>query len=626
MSARRGSRSRPKAERQRIGLRQEASVFLPVAVLALVALCIFALFAQRNGLEAITDEAQSDLADAAWQAASLLPEDARRAEDLRRALPSGSIAALIDGRGQAVARLGPVASGNLLSPGYAADVRPAEPRTAGPNVDTDDRLVAWLPLRNGLTLRVERPAPALAAQWSRWRTLTAVSTFSLAAIATLLVFYLRRLFAPIDSLLEAARQLGRDTTPEENDGTAPVDELDDLVRRFQEAIAQHQANRSPGSAPSENAGPELRAEAAALEQTFSRLDSGMALLDLDGRLLALNGVGQKILGLQGVDPPIPLEQALAAHTELRTTLREAIESETVLRRREFTLTSELGEIFVGLSFSPLQREDGTTRGWILLFADLSRARDEAARIQMSTSLGQLSELTAGFAHELRNGLASIQGFTSLLAKVELPDPSARHDFTELQRELDELHRLVEDFLDFARPGQSRIDDVDLFRLAHRAASDPALGGAAIRARAQSSGPWLVRGDNHLLHRLVRNLLLNAVRAQRRHGTDETIELRLTRDDRAGSGSRLLLEVLDRGDGLSEAALESLFVPFASHSEGGSGLGLAIAKRIAELHNAELRVENRSSGGVRAGLAFAVADDRGDSAALPVLEPISGSGS
>ena len=620
--------------RQRIGLRQEANVFLPVAVLALVVLCIFALLAHRSGLQAITNEAQTDLADAAWQAASRLPENSRRTEDLRRALPPESIAALVDNQGRAVARLGPVPPGNLLEPGYSDGEPLGEPRTAGPSANTNDRVVAWLPLRNELVLRVERPAPALAAQWSRWRSLTAVSTFSLAAIATLLVFYLRRLFAPIDSLLQAARELDRDQ-PGEHDADAPaVDELDDLARRFQEAIAQHRATLVPRHLdPAEDADrSDLRSEAAALEQTFSRLDSGMALLDLDGRFLALNGVGQEILGLTEVEMPLSIERALDRHDELRRTLQEAIASESVLRRREFTLTTEASppvsgsgqpssatsEIFVGLSFSPLQREDGMIRGWILLFADLSRARAEANRLQMSTSLSQLAEFTAGFAHELRNGLASIQGFSSLLARTELQNDSARHDIHELQREIDQLHLLVEDFLDFARPGQSRQEDVDLFRLAHRAAGDPALGGAAIRARANTDGPWIVRGDEHLLHRLVRNLLLNAVRAQRRSGSAETIEIGLSRDQATSRTPRIQLEVLDHGDGLSDAALETLFVPFASHTEGGSGLGLAIAKRIADLHNAELTVENRGSQGACARLRFSLIETERDSAALPVL--------
>lgn len=622
------------ARRQRIGLRQEANVFLPVAVLALVVLCIFALLAHRISLEGITAEAQADLADVAWQAASLLPENARRVEDLRRALPPGSIAALLDDQGRPVARLGEVAPGNLLEPGYHQDEVPSEPRTAGPNSATEERLVAWLPLRSGMILRVERPAPALAAQWARWRTLTAVSTFSLAAIATLLAFYLRRLFAPIDNLLRAARQL--EPGEAEEQGASDIDELDELARRFQQAISQHRASLEGRTRASGEAGDvaDLEAEAQALEQTFSKLDSGMALLDLDGRFLALNGVGRDILGLHDSVMPLAMDEALGNHVELQETLRGAMATGSVLRRREITLepaghpSGSLGHeagpappvVFVGLSFSPLQREDGTTRGWILLFADLSRARAEASRVQMSISLSQLAEFTAGFAHELRNGLASIQGFASLLSKVELPGEPARHDFRELQREIDQLHLLVEDFLDFARPGQTRLEDVDLLRLAHRTAGDPALGGAAIRARAEGDGPWVVRGDEHLLHRLVRNLLHNAVRAQRRHGSSETIEIRILRRGLLGDGSpsRLQLEVLDRGDGLSAAALGSLFVPFSSHAEGGSGLGLAIAKRIADLHDADLQVENRASGGARARLSFAMIEPGEDPAPLPLL--------
>jgi signal transduction histidine kinase len=105
-------------------------------------------------------------------------------------------------------------------------------------------------------------------------------------------------------------------------------------------------------------------------------------------------------------------------------------------------------------------------------------------------------------------------------------------------------------------------------------------------------PVELRGDPHLLRRLVRNLLENA----RRHAAGSEVEARV---ERSGNGARLV--VADRGPGVPESERERIFEPFyrppgASETGIGYGLGLALVRQIARAHGGEARCLGRDGGG------------------------------
>ncbi len=231
------------------------------------------------------------------------------------------------------------------------------------------------------------------------------------------------------------------------------------------------------------------------------------------------------------------------------------------------------------------------------------ASDErkALELTLTKTLSQLGELTAGVAHELRNSLATLRGYVTLIARAPEGESVAEY-LDEIRRESDHLERVLEDFLTFARPGSARPQEVDLLGLLHRAAADPALGDAAVAVDGpvdggdQEAPGFRVWGDSQLLERAVRNVLSNAAQAQRDAGCPDPVHARLAR--RAG-GVEIAIE--DRGPGLSPEAREKLFDPFFTQRAGGVGMGLALTRRIVLLHAGRIAVEDREGGGTRAVL-------------------------
>jgi signal transduction histidine kinase len=368
--------------------------------------------------------------------------------------------------------------------------------------------------------------------------------------------------------------------------TAGEGEIEFLVATFERALA--------GLAATERREED---DFADIERTLvASLQSGLLLLDREACVLAANAVGTELLGIGAFAPGTPVSELLHDQPEMSGLLSAAVLRGGGLQRQECSV--RVGEVarVLGLTLHPLRRDDGEARGYLVLFADLTQARQRAEENRLSESLVWLSELAGGVAHELRNSLATLRGYLTLIDRRPA-DGSIADYLGEIRGEADHLQRVLEDFLSFARPGSARLQDVALLPLLRRAAADPALAGFAVRV--QDAEPGLrMRGDAQLLERTIRNLLHNAVEAEREAGGSGPVIV-TAREGPDG----LEIAVEDRGGGVNPEIRDRLFHPFVTGRAGGVGLGLALAQRIVVLHRGRIRLDEREGGGTRAVIVF-----------------------
>ncbi|MFL6293721.1 MAG: two-component system sensor histidine kinase NtrB [Thermoanaerobaculia bacterium] len=561
-----------------LGLRREVLILLPVALLLLAVLSTFTLFSFRNALALLVEERRDEAARLADDVAGRLREASGRTPsqaELRALAPQVRGIAVVDREGEALVADGEIPTSGLLAP-FAGDGALA----AGPDEVLPDRVAGRAPLGDGRWVRVDLAAEVLPAQRRGVGVLSVVVLGLNAALLLLVLSFLRHLMAPWETLIERARQMGAEQEPGEG-------EIEFLLATFERALAgmtsSAQARR-----------PEDDIEA--LERTLSAsLQSGLLLLDRAGNVLAFNAVAAALLGIEAPPPGTPLAEALAAQPELRALLESAVADQSAPSRREIAVQTGGEARTLGLTVHPLRRDDGGIRGWLVLFADLTEVQRRAEESRLAESLARLGEMAGGVAHELRNSLATLRGYLTLIERR--PDEESIADYmAEIRHEADHLERVLEDFLAFARPGSARFQKLSLVRLARRAAADPSLGGMEVRVAAPED-VWL-RGDAQLLERAVRNLLHNAAQAEREAGGSGPVELGIAL---VPDGVELAVE--DRGPGLPPEMRERLFHPFATGRRGGVGLGLALAHRIVTLHGGRIRLEDRPGGGTRALLTF-----------------------
>lgn len=568
------------ARRPRLGLRREVLILLPVALLLLAVLSTFTLFSFRNALSLLADERREEAARLADGVARRLAETGGLPSpaELKALAPQARGVAVVDRNGDAVASAGEIPSSGLLAPAVEEDL--SEPRGAGPNEVIPDGVAGFAPAGEGRWVRVDLPAEVLPGQQRAVEVLSVVVLGLNAALLLLVLSFLRHLMAPWETLLARARQMGG----EQEAGEGEIELVLATFERALSALASREAGR-----------PED--DIATLERTLSTsLQSGLLLLDRAGSVLALNAVAAGLLGIEPPAPGTPLAEALADQPELRGLLESAVADQSAPKRQELTVKAAGGETrALGLTVHPLRRDDGGIRGWLVLFADLTEVQRRAGESRLAESLARLGEMAGGVAHELRNSLATLRGYLTLIERR--PDEESISDYlAEIRHEADHLERVLEDFLAFARPGTARLQELSLTQLARRAAADPSLAGTEVRVRVAAD--VRLRGDAQLLERAVRNLLHNAAQAEREAGGQGPVELVI---EAGPDGVELAVE--DRGPGLPGEMRERLFHPFATGRRGGVGLGLALAHRIMTLHGGRIRLEDRPGGGTRALLSF-----------------------
>ena len=198
-------------------------------------------------------------------------------------------------------------------------------------------------------------------------------------------------------------------------------------------------------------------------------------------------------------------------------------------------------------------------------------------------------MTAGIAHEFRNGLATIHGYARLLEPAHLPEPQQPY-VQGIRDETQALGEIVTRFLQFARPERPNLQPTDLAAVVTRAVADTDAASGTIEVDGHFG--W-VPGDDVLLRQAFGNLLRNAVEACAVAGTAPRI--RIHGDARPSEGV-VRVTVEDNGPGLPPGDRARLFQPFVTTRSRGTGLGLSLVQKFVVTHNGHVRAGDARGGG------------------------------
>lgn len=319
------------------------------------------------------------------------------------------------------------------------------------------------------------------------------------------------------------------------------------------------------------------------------LSSGLLVVGSDGHLRILNPAGRRLLNQNesavGQDYRRVLPEALG---EL---IQECLKAHAPLVRRKLQAGSSGAPAYLGVSVSPLSNGDGQPHGVICLFTDLTPVIEMEEQLRLKESLAEVGELTAGIAHEFRNGLATIHGYARLVDLNMLPQSYHPH-LRGIRQETEALGEVVTNFLNFARPAQLILTPVDLRAIAERTADEVRTDARARGGEVTVRGEFpVIEGDEVLLRQAFSNLLRNAVEACLETSTPPQIVV-----DAKVEGTHVKVSVEDNGPGVPAGDRERIFRPFVSTKGRGTGLGLALVQKIVVTHNGRVLVGSAPGGG------------------------------
>lgn len=321
-------------------------------------------------------------------------------------------------------------------------------------------------------------------------------------------------------------------------------------------------------------------------QIVASLTAGLVVSDLDGRVQIVNPSSRRLLGLGDGPFDGTVREMLGDASPLTTVIEECLRDRVPIVRRALELSDlRTAVTHLGVTVSPLVSETGTPSGVICLFTDLSAVMDLEEQLRLKDTLARLGELTAGLAHEFRNGLATVHGYARLLNLDTLP-PQERTYVEGLRAETEALGQVVTNFLNFARPTQLAVTPVDLGQIAQRIAEELQADATTHGGRLTVSGTWaVVEGDEVLLRQALSNLARNAVEACVGAGVVPDVRIESTIDQ----GARALrVQVTDNGPGIEPGLRDRVFRPFFTTKRDGTGLGLALVQKIVVTHNGRVQ--------------------------------------
>jgi PAS domain S-box-containing protein len=323
-------------------------------------------------------------------------------------------------------------------------------------------------------------------------------------------------------------------------------------------------------------------------QIVEGLTSGLVVVDRAGLVQSVNPAARRILDLSSDGVGTPFRQALATAPAMSDLIHEALQEASPIVRRTLSLGGGKPQ-HLGVTVSPIAGADGSLQAAVCLFTDLTAVVQLEEQLRLKEALARLGELTAGLAHEFRNGLATIHGYGRLLDPQSLPD-QARTCVEGIRAETIALGEVVTNFLKFARPDQLTMAPVDLKAVIRRAVDDLPAAGSATTIEGHFAP---IEGDDVLLRQAFNNLLRNSLEACEAAGIPAAIRVR-----GEVSAGNLTVVLEDNGPGFAPEALSKAFQPFATTKAAGTGLGLAIVQKVIVSHNGHIAAANHEGGGAQ----------------------------
>ncbi len=281
-----------------------------------------------------------------------------------------------------------------------------------------------------------------------------------------------------------------------------------------------------------------------------------------------------------------------------TTYKNGFEGEVLLRQKAGM------KIFVHLSTSSFK--EGGEIFLTFYFQEIQRLKVlERERLEMErwASLGRMVE---EIAHQFRNPIASIGGYSKRLSKSLSSSAKGKAHLQQIMKQTQRLENIlkrVEEYVQIPRPvfQREKIQDVVERVLPEfsKKAQEKEVSFRMDTRGMEGDGKLFI--DGPLIHRVIAHLLensLEAIKPRSKGALRKVVDLALFDD-----GNNVGVSIADRGQGIPKKKMNLIFEPFFSTHPSRVGLGLTFVRRVAEEHRGRIRVDSRVGKGTTVTLYF-----------------------
>ncbi|MEW6067413.1 MAG: ATP-binding protein [Nitrospirota bacterium] len=399
----------------------------------------------------------------------------------------------------------------------------------------------------------------------------------------LLLFYIIVLLVTILISIYLVRSFIRSYIEKKRIEQKDISQVNFLVDTFQELIAELKGKERELETLHQRAEDRAVAIESYNENILQSVPSGVISFDKEMRITKVNIAAEKILEVKG-------DNVIGRyHAEIfNKPIADILNSGKIVERGEISYITPSGKkIWLGLTLSPLKDIEGKIIGQILVFTDLTHLKAVESQMELRARLSSLGEISAGIAHELRNPMGVIAGYTKLLLKKI--DNASKPIVDAISKEIAVMDRIISDFLSFAKPAELTISDIDLKAIIENCVIAVKGERNDIDLKLNINRLPVIKGDEILLRQAFTNLIQNAVEAMPQGGR-LSISGSIKKEE-----DFLDILVSDTGHGIAEDIMNKIYLPFFTTKEKGTGLGLSIVHKIVVSHGGNISVESSDKG-------------------------------
>jgi PAS domain S-box-containing protein len=330
-----------------------------------------------------------------------------------------------------------------------------------------------------------------------------------------------------------------------------------------------------------------------------RISEGFIRLTNELDIIEINQPAELMLGYTNFEAyGQPIESILIANQQLGPTLIAAQEASPTYNLGNIRLYRRNGESFLAhVRVFPVVHEGGV-KEIIIFIQDLSEQEQMRRQAQEFEQRAILGEVTAVFAHEVRNPINNISTGLQLMSYCLPEDDKNQESIQRMLQDCDRLANLLKSVLAISRPTDYEMEVLELPTLLRNLLQrlEPRITRKNIQfnLKIEPDCPPIM-GNLRALEQVFSNLIQNAVQAMEEEGG--RLGIKVAQSNGHAAPAYVEVSVADTGPGIPKEIQENIFQPFMTTKKNGTGLGLAISKRIITAHKGNVSVNSFPGGTV-----------------------------
>ncbi|MGA9965221.1 MAG: ATP-binding protein [Terriglobales bacterium] len=340
-----------------------------------------------------------------------------------------------------------------------------------------------------------------------------------------------------------------------------------------------------------------------VDQIMGNLQDGLMLFTRDSRVVLVSASVERFLGRPRSELlGRTVKEIFTRDSSLGALVLDGFQLRHPISQRDVE-TSNTKRVQVSLDFI---QERGSPIGALLTLRDAESVRRIQDEIEISRQMSASGRTTRGVAHEVKNPINAIVLHLQLLqTKLKQIDPDTRRHMDIIGNEIHRLDRVVQILVDFTRPRDLHLDEIDMRRLLEDvimlATPDTEQHGVTVK-RKLGTEPLGVRVDLDVMKQAILNVIINGMQAMPKGGV-LTISVRRDEDS-------VVTEIRDQGVGIPHELQEKIFELYFTTRKGGSGIGLAQTYQALQWHYGSIDFETVEGQGTTFRLRLPVVEIRG----------------